>query len=209
VKLARILVGLLAVPLWAADARLDGLLKLIETRYNHAQTLEVLFREEYTPPARMPRVESGRLQLRKPGRMRWEYSQPQGKLFVSDGKSLWLYTPDEHRAEKMKLKESEDMRAPLAFLLGRLDFSKEFRNIAARAEGALTRITADPQTDNLPYSAVEFVVSSEGQIREVKVTGYDKSLLRFAFDQEKLGLPLDQKLFRFDLPKGAGVVEAE
>ena len=70
--------------------------------------------------------------LRKPGRMRWEYSQPKGKLFVSDGKSLWLYTPADNRAEQMKLKESEDMHAPLAFLLGKLNFEKEFRNLRAR-----------------------------------------------------------------------------
>ena len=59
----------------------------------------------------------------------------------------------------MKLKESDDMRAPLAFLLGKLDFQKEFRNLQAKPEGADTRITAEPKTDNLPYSAVEFVVA--------------------------------------------------
>ena len=52
----------------------------------------------------------------------------------------------------MKLKESDDMRAPLAFLLGKLDFDKEFRNLQAQPEGADTRITAEPKTDNLPYS---------------------------------------------------------
>ena len=73
--------------------------------------------------------------LRKPGKMRWDYSQPKGKLFVSDGKFLWLYTPDENRVEKMKLKESEDMRAPLAFLLGKLDFDKEFQQHPGEAGG--------------------------------------------------------------------------
>ena len=71
--------------------------------------------------------------------MRWDYSQPKGKLFISDGKFMWLYTPAGHghpRAEKMKLQESDDMRAPLAFLLGKLNFEKEFRNLQARPEGA-------------------------------------------------------------------------
>ena len=60
-----------------------------------------------------------------------------------------------------------------------------------------TRITAEPKTDNLPYSAVEFVVAADGHIREVKVTGYDQSVLDFDFDQEKLDPPLDAKLFQF------------
>ena len=70
--------------------------------------------------------------------MRWDYDQPKGKLFVSDGKFLWLYTPEGNRAERMKLKESDDMRAPLAFLLGKLDFQKEFRNLSRRSPKAPT-----------------------------------------------------------------------
>jgi outer membrane lipoprotein carrier protein len=139
--------------------------------------------------------------------MRWDYDQPKGKLFVSDGKYLWLYTPEGNRAERMKLKESDDMRAPLAFLLGKLDFQKEFRNLQAKPEGTDMRITAEPKTDNLPYSAVEFVVAADQHIKGVKVTGFDRSILEFRFDQEKVDPPLDGKLFQFQPPKGAQMVE--
>jgi outer membrane lipoprotein carrier protein len=99
------------------------------------------------------------------------------------------------------------MRAPLAFLLGKLDFQKEFRNIQAKPEGGDTRITAEPKNDNLPYSAVEFVVAPDQHIKGVKVTGFDRSILEFRFDQEKVDLPLDAKLFQFQAPKGAQMVE--
>ena len=206
---------MLAVSAFAGDANLDGLLKGVETRYNRANTLQVLFHEEYTAPGPgggpAHRSESGRLMLRKPGRMRWDYSQPKGKLFISDGKFMWLYTPagpsGHSRAEKMKLQESDDMRGPLAFLLGKLNFAKEFRNLQARPEGAGTRITAEPKTAKLPYSAVEFVVTAENRIREVKVTGFDNSILDFTFDEESLNPPLDGKLFQFQAPPGAEVVE--
>jgi outer membrane lipoprotein carrier protein len=197
----------LAVPAFAGDAALDALLKGVETRYNKTKTLQVLFHEDYTPPGRAKRSESGTLALRKPGKMRWDYDQPKGKLFVSDGKFLWLYTPDGNRAERMKLKESDDMRAPLAFLLGKLDFQKEFRNLQAKPEGTDMRITAEPKTDNLPYSAVEFVVATDQHIKGVKVTGFDRSILEFRFDQEKVDPPLDGKLFQFQPPKGAQMVE--
>src|SRR2546421_5396563 len=199
--------GLVAVSAFAADSALDGLLKGVEARYNKAKTLQVAFHEEYTPQGRPRRSESGTLLLRKPGRMRWDYTQPKGKLFVSDGKYLWLYTPAENRAEKMKFQESDDMRAPLAFLLGKLNFQKEFGSIQAKPDGAGTRIMAEPKTDNLPYSAVEFVVSPDRQIREVKVTGFDRSILEFHFDQERMDPPVDNKLFQFHVPKGAELVE--
>ena len=193
---------------FAGDAALDALLKGVETRYNSAKTLQVLFHEDYTPPGRPKRTESGRLILRKPGKMRWDYDQPKGKLFVSDGKYLWLYTPLENRAEKMKLKESDDMRAPLAFLLGKLDFQKEFRNLQGRSDGPGMRITAEPKTDNLPYSAVEFVVDAGQHIKVVKVTGFDRSILEFRFEEERVDPILDAKLFQFQAPKGAQLVEA-
>jgi len=188
---------------------METLLRGVEGRYNTAKTLQVLFKEEYTPPGHARRTESGIIMLRKPGKMRWNYSQPPGKLFVSDGKMIWLYTPDENTVERSKFKESEDMRVPLAFLLGKLHFDKEFRNIQAKPEGGDLRITAEPKTDNLPYSAAEFVVASDSHIREVKVTGFDKSVLRFIFDQERLNPNLDAKLFTFQMPNGAKIVEAQ
>src|SRR5260370_19044970 len=133
VRLHRLLTGLLVVSLavsaFAGDASLDALLKGVETRYNKAKTLQVLFHEDYTPPGRPKRSESGTLYLRKPGKMRWDYDQPKGKLFVSDGKYLWLYTPDENRAHRINLKESDERHVPLDFLLGNLDFQKVFRNL--------------------------------------------------------------------------------
>jgi len=200
--------GLLAVSAFAADTRLDELLKGVESRYNRTKTLQVLFQEDYTRAGEGHRpTESGILMLRKPGRMRWAYNQPKGKLWVSDNKSLWLWLPDENRAERMKLQESEDMRVPLAFLLGKLYFDKEFRDLKSQPEGADTRITGAPKTDNLPYSEVQFVVTRDYRIREVKVTGFDKSILEFHFDQERLDPKLDDKLFQFQVPKGAELVE--
>jgi outer membrane lipoprotein carrier protein len=146
--------------------------------------------------------------LRKPARMRWDYSKPKGKLLVEDGKYLWLYTPNDNRVEKMKVQESDDMRAPLAFLLGKLHFDKEFRNLQAKPENGLTRITAEPKTDTLPYLQVEFVVSPDAVIHGLRVTYFDKSILEFSFEQEKMDLPLDTKLFQFQMPPGAHLEEA-
>ena len=203
-------IGVLACfPALGGEPALDSLLKGVENRYNRTKTLQVLFSESYTGTGQTRRTESGLLLLSKPGRMRWEYSEPKGKLFVSDGKTLWLYTPAGNRAEKMSLKDTGDMRAPLAFLLGKLNFNKEFRNIQWKTEGPSTRITAEPAVENLPYTAVEFLVTPDSRIEEVAVTGYDRSVIRFRFDGEKLGPALDSKIFRYQPPPGVEVVAAE
>jgi outer membrane lipoprotein carrier protein len=204
----RLFLCLLALPAFAADSSLQSFLKAVENRYNRARSLQVTFQEEYTAPSRPRRAESGTLLLRKPGRMRWDYTSPKGKLFLSDGKFLWLYTPNNHQVEKMKIKESEDMRAPLAFLLGKLDFDKEFRKIQSRPEGSDLRITAEPKSDNLPYTHVEFVVTPDHRIREVRVTGYDQSVLKFDFENERVNPPVNAGMFRFQMPPGAELVES-
>jgi outer membrane lipoprotein carrier protein len=207
VGLSRSAIGLLLLSALGADGRVDVLLKQVEARYNRAKTLQVVFQEQYTRPGEIRRTEGGTLLLRKPGRMRWDYSEPKGKQFISDGKFLYLYTPEAHQVEKTKMQETADMRAPLAFLLGKLNFSKEFRNIQGTPEGTGMRIKAQPKTDNLPYSDVEFVITDQGIIREVKVTAFDKSILDFTFDQEKVDPPLDARLFEFQLPAGAKIVD--
>ena len=99
--------------------------------------------------------------------------------------------------------------APLAFLLGKLHFDREFRNLRAERVGTDWRIKAEPKSDDLPYKAVEFVVAQDGRIAEVKVTSYDQAVLDFHFAQEKMDPPLDGGLFQFHLPPGAQLTEGD
>jgi outer membrane lipoprotein carrier protein len=141
--------------------------------------------------------------------MRWQYDTPPGKLFLSDGHDVYLYTPDANRVERMKLKESEDMRAPLAFLLGKLDFLKEFRDFQMKQDGENIQITAGAKTDKLPYERILMLVASDYSIRKLVVTGQDKSILIFNFKDEQLNPVVDDTQFRFKMPAGATLVNSE
>ncbi len=197
----------LAWPAFGAGVDTATLLKAVQERYNRAQTLQVLFQQTYSMGKRGSRTESGELFLRKPGRMRWQYDSPKGKLFLSDGKEMYLYTPASNQVQEMKVRDSEDMRAPLAFLLGRLDFWRDFQRFVSRPEESDVRITAQPKSDRAPYSEVEFVVTPSHEIRYLRVTGQDQSVMEFRFTDEKLNPPLAESLFRFVPPPGAEVIE--
>jgi outer membrane lipoprotein carrier protein len=205
----RLLWAILActIPALAAPPDLPNLLKQVEKRYNSARTLQVSFEQTHKAQGRT-RTESGNLTLRKPGRMRWQYARPEGKLFVSDGKNVYFYSPESNRAEKMKLRETEDMRAPMAFLLGRLDFNKDFGKFISRSEGAGTFITAVPRSEKLPYREVSFLVAPDSSIQRLIVTGQDSSVLDFTFSGEKMNPPVNDQIFRFQLPQGAEFVDS-
>jgi outer membrane lipoprotein carrier protein len=199
--------GLLLAPLQAADADLTRVLKGVEDHYNHAQTLQVTFTESYTLQGRK-RTERGELFLHKPGRMRWQYTAPAGKLYVSDGKFIYSYSPEQNRAEKMKFKESDDMKAPLAFLLGRLNFEDDFREFRTQPDRDQVFITAIPKSDKMPYTEVTFLVSPDFVIHWLRVKGQDGSTLEFVFENEKKNPALPDGMFQFTPPPGVEYVNS-
>lgn len=198
------LLALLTTSAPAAD--LKALIASVERRYNSARTMEAGFEQAYLAQGRR-RVERGTLSLRKPGRMRWEYTNPAGKLFIADGKFVWMYSPATGKAERAKLKASDDERAPLAFLLGKLDFSRLFRDFELIESGGATVIRALPKSDRVPYTSVEFGVSGQGEIQRLKVVNGDGSVTEYAFSNQRMNGAVDDAKFRFLPPAGVAVEE--
>ncbi len=194
-------------PLHAQSVDLNRTLKGIEARYNSAQSLELQFSESYLAKGRK-KTESGTLYLRKPGRMRWQYTNPAGKLFVSDGQFFYYYNAEDNRAEKLNVKEAEDLRAPLAFLLGKLNFDQDFREYHSSMVGADARITAMPKSDKLPFTEVTFLAAPDFTIKQLEVKGQDGSVLEYAFQGEKKNAPVPDAMFKFYLPPGAEWVDS-
>jgi len=88
----------------------------LEERYRKATTLQATFLERYSENGKQVKVESGTAYFLRPGKMRWEYEQPEKSLFLVDGKYVWFYAPGDHTATRMPAKKSEDWRTPISFL---------------------------------------------------------------------------------------------
>ncbi|HLW84439.1 MAG TPA: outer membrane lipoprotein carrier protein LolA, partial [Candidatus Sulfotelmatobacter sp.] len=101
----------------------------VDEHYNHLRSLEAQFIEVYRGSG-IERTESGMLWLKKPGKMRWEYRSPKNKLFVSNGKDAWFYVPDDRQARKSDARKLDDIRSPLAFLLGKAKLEKELQGLS-------------------------------------------------------------------------------
>jgi len=208
------IVGFLIASMCLAQAaanpavRTNLLIQRVESHYNRARTLSLRYREVMVEEGRSRRPESGVLTLRKPGKMRWEYDSPAGKLFVSDGKTVYLYTPQDQRVERSSLKVSEDLRAPMAFLLGHLDLKREFAAFSIREAGADTWLDAAAKNSRVPYEKIELLVTPDASIKQLNVVGRDQSRLSFSFSNETLNPPLSDRLFQFAVPAGAEVVDA-
>jgi outer membrane lipoprotein carrier protein len=200
-----------AAPFLPPDAGLETLLRGVENKYNHLKTLRLHFEQIYQQDRQVLREEGGTLYLRKPGQMRWEYESPEPKLFLSDGRRLMLYVPQERRVTETEIKQSDDLRSPMRFLLGGLRFEKEFERVErdrelAPLESRDTVIKAVPKqmADRLEWVVME--ISPEHQIRRLILREPGGVQTEFRFGDETADLQLSPELFHFQAPAGTEVV---
>jgi len=123
---------LIAVPLWGLP-NVHVVARAVDEHYNRLHSLQAEFTEIYQGGG-VERTESGTLWLKKPGKMRWEYRSPEEKLFVGNGSDAWLYLPAEKQVRKSNMKKLEDLRSPLALLLGKTKLEKELNGLAFAPE---------------------------------------------------------------------------
>jgi outer membrane lipoprotein carrier protein len=184
----------------------------VDRHYNSLKTLEAEFTENYSG-AGISRSESGTLWIKRPGHMRWDYKQPRQKLFLTDGKTAWFYVPGERQARRAPVKSLEDLRSPLAYLLGRTKLEKEFSGLSL-APDVRPEIPGDVVLRGVPknmgdqVAQVLFEVTPQGRIERIVAEGTDSSTTEFRFSDQKENVPMADARFRFSPPPGVQSIES-
>jgi outer membrane lipoprotein carrier protein len=183
----------------------------VDEHFNQLRSLQAEIREIYQGSG-TGRQESGTLWLKKPGKMRWEYRSPEEKLFLSDGKSSWLYLPAEKQARKSRFKNLEDLRSPLAFLLGKTKLEKELRALsfapdvkAWKEEDVIMRGVPRGMEDRVEQVLLE--ITPERRIARILIQATDDSITEYRFSDQKENVEVPEKQFRFLAPAGTEVIE--
>lgn len=182
----------------------------VDQRYNHLQTLLADFTEIYQGSG-MERTESGTLWLKKPGKMRWEYRSPEEKLFVGDGRDGWLYLPAEKQVRKSSMKKLDDIRSPLAFLLGKTRLEKELAGLSFAPDiqtwhpnDVMLRGVPRGMEDTLRQVLLE--ITPEHVIARILLYGTDDSITEYRFSNQKENVSLPETKFRFSPPPETEVI---
>lgn len=181
------------------------LIHKVDDHYNHLTSLRAHYTEHYTGMG-MDRTESGTLLLKKPGRMRWNYDKPVGKVFVLDGKYAWFYTPGDTQAQRVPAKELDDLRSPLRFLLGHTQLQKELDHLTVTADGSNFKITGVPKGMAQRVKALTLEVTSAGAIEQMQIEELDGSVTAFSFSGIEENVPVKSEDFTFHPPAGVAIV---
>jgi outer membrane lipoprotein carrier protein len=180
----------------------------VDLHYNQLRSLKVGFIESYEGLG-MRRTESGTMLMMKPGRMKWEYSEPAGKIFLLDGTFAWFYSQGDSQVQRILAKQLNDLRSPLRFLLGRTKLEKELSNLTLRpAPNGQFTLTGQPRGQEKRMSRLTLTVTADGTITGMEMEETDGALTRFTFTGEQTNVPIPAGTFRFTPPKGVPVVDA-
>jgi len=188
-----------------------ALAKTVDAHYNHLQSLEARYTERYRGMG-MDRTESGTLLLKKPGRMRWAYDSPAGKLFLLDGKNAITYTPGDAQAQEIPEKELDDLRSPLRFLLGHTELGKELTGLTLTLvkleDGSVGyTLSGSPKGMDQRVHSIALIVDTSGAIHGMRIEETDGATTEFAFSAMKENVATKDGDFVFVAPKGVEVVK--
>jgi outer membrane lipoprotein carrier protein len=180
----------------------------VDRHYDQLQSLKSGFSENYAGLG-VHRTESGTLLLSKPGRMRWDYSTPAGKIFLLDGKYAWFYAKGDAQVQRIPAKELDDLRSPLRFLLGHTQLEKEMDNLTlATAANGLFTLTGQPKGQEQRVSRLTLTVTAAGAITGIEIEEPDGVLTRFTFTDEQPNPAIPAGAFHFVPPPGVPVADS-
>lgn len=201
----------IAIPVQAED--IHQLARAVDDHYNHLRSLQSDFTEIYRGDG-PERVESGTLWLKKPRKMRWEYRSPNEKLFISDGQAVWFYLPAERQLRKTTLRKLDDIRSPLAFLLGKTKLENELRGLSKAVDQSPmqsgdTVLRGVPEAMAGQLSEVLLEITPSNQIVRIVLGEADGATTEFRFTGWKENVEMKDSSFSFTPPAGVETVEGE
>jgi outer membrane lipoprotein carrier protein len=198
----------LAAESYAAD--LDAVVNGLQRRYAAVETVTGAFQQTYRAPG-VDQVESGVFRMKRPGLMRWEYRQPEEKLFIADGREAFLYVPLDRQVTVQPFSASDIRGTPLEFLLGAAEIKKSFdvswepQHKLTAGQAALIRLT--PRSSEGEYEFLVLEIDPKSfDLRRIVIREHGGNTSEFLLTGIAVNVKMGNKEFQFKIPKGVEVV---
>jgi outer membrane lipoprotein carrier protein len=181
----------------------------LQRHYHVTTSFSAKFAETVGRAGAPPLQRSGFLYFHKPGKLRWEFEQPEPETIVSDGTTIYDYDPGLNQVVETPLSQAFKSQAAAAFLLGAGDLRRDFTaapGTGMRADGLIhlrltpkaagDRIDAgiDPKTYNILSITIHDPLGNQTELH---------------FSDIALNRPLNASLFEFRPPSGADIVGSQ
>ncbi|MGH9411563.1 MAG: outer membrane lipoprotein chaperone LolA [Vicinamibacterales bacterium] len=192
----------------APSASADEIARAVQQRYDHIYDFTADFTHTYEGGVlKKTSTERGVVEVKKPGRMRWEYTSPEKKLFVSDGLKIYSYIPADKQVIVSPVPADSDTPAAL-FLSGKGDITRDFTVHFTTGGGSNQwALRLDPKAHQNDYDWLVLIVDKQSlRIDSLVASDQQGGRSTFAFTNyhENTGLP--DSAFAFKIPRGVDVI---
>jgi outer membrane lipoprotein carrier protein len=189
----------------------EALARAVQRHYDTVRDFTADFEQVYEGGVlRRRTVERGTVAISKPGRMRWDYTSPEAKLFVSDGAQIYFYVPADKQVRVSPMPEGDRAPTPILFLAGRGNLLRDFAVEEAPPPGDLEDVRALALTPKQPepeYASLTLVVDARTfALRRLVVTDAQGGTSTFTFTNLKENVGVPAQRFTFRIPRGVDVV---
>jgi outer membrane lipoprotein carrier protein len=188
----------------ASPAAATEAARRIEERHRRVAELTARFVQTYRSGVLGREVvERGQMSLKRPGRMLWEYRDPERKTFVCDGKSCYFYVPAD---KQVIVREQAGQRGVAVELLsGQLDILERFEVGLEGGPGGRERLLLVPRKPDPDVERLYLASDAEGRILAIEIVDAQGNRSEFRFDAIRENPGLSDGLFRFRIPEGVEV----
>jgi outer membrane lipoprotein carrier protein len=189
----------------------EELAAAIQRKYDTVKDFTASFTqtEEQQSALKRRTTESGSVAVKKPGKMRWEYTSPQ-KLFVSDGRTLYMYFPLDKQVVVHAVDQHEQSTGAILFLMGRGNVTRDFT--ARHGDGATSDtyvVRLEPKTRQAEYDWLQLTLDRKSlQIKVLSAGNAQGGRSTFTFTNFKENAGLPDKMFQFQIPRGTEVISS-
>ena len=196
----------------AVESTAPQLAQALQRKYDGIKDFSADFVHKYRGGVLKKEItESGRLLVKKPGKMRWEYKAPEPKLFVSDGVKVYSYIPQDKQVFVSSMPPGDQLGTPTMFLTGKGNLARDFtvslvppQAGAAAGTRALKLVPKSPQRD-YDWLIVEMAPDSL-ELRGLVTVDAQGGQSSFSFANLKEHTGMADKEFTLTIPRGVDVV---
>ncbi|MFC2169145.1 outer membrane lipoprotein carrier protein LolA [Acidobacteriota bacterium] len=207
-------------PIWILIFALIGLSQTpeeiasrTEAKFRSIQSIQSTFEQiYYSSSVSTPLREKGKFYFQTPDLMKWEYLDPEKKIFIYKDRILWSYIPEDEQIIKNYVSEEEENTEILFLLSGQIgirdNYSLEFSPFPTENRNAL-QLKLTPKKEDI-YSFILLEISGKSWlIQKAIFFDWAGNKTEFQFKQIKTNINLSQDLFELDAPPGVEIIENE
>ena len=203
-----------SLALRGADSTAPELAAALQKKYDGIKDFSADFSHTYEGGVLHKQItERGHLLVKKPGKMRWDYSTPETKQFVSDGLKMYSYIPQDKQVIVATVPPDEDAPTPTLFLAGKGDVTRDFTPSLVETPAGMPAgsraLKLVPKSRQRDYDWLVLVLDPGTlSIRGLLTVDEQGGKSSFFFTNLKENVGLADKEFTFKIPRGVDVVSA-